>query len=372
MKPILFPDYKNSILNLSNSLLYYYGCQPLYPTLPLLDEQLKQHEYRNVALILIDALGDALLAKHPDVSRHLAEDKIGTITSVFPPTTVAATTSVLTGLPPLVTGWIGWMQYVREEDRNVVFFTNKDYYDDTTEFAYRVAEKIVPIEQIYSRIEKQNPDVATKEIFPAFREPEHDSFAKEVDTLLATLKEPGRHFAYVYWDKLDYTMHEFGPDADETKMALQLVDSGYKNLKDNLPDDTLVILIADHGQVGVLPIEIRDYEDLWDTFAKMPSLESRATAFFIKPERKVEFERLFLEYFRDKYVLYRTEDALAMDLFGYGTKHPKTEEFLGDYLALAIDSYYFKLNQSTFTMKGQHAGLLAEETLIPLIIHSKK
>lgn len=371
MKPILFPDYKNSVLNVANSILKYYGCPVMHPSLITIDERLNR-KFRNVILILVDALGDAILDKHPQESSHLKHDKVSTITSVFPPTTVAATTSVLTGLPPITTGWLGWMQYVKEEDKNVVFFTNKDYYNESTEFSYQVANKYVPIKQIYEIIEEHNPDVLTKEIFPAFRDPEHDSFLKEMQSVVKTCKEPGKHFVYAYWDKLDYTMHEVGPDAQETKDVLKLIDGGYLYLKENLPDNSIVFVIADHGQVAVSPIEIREYKDLWDTFSVAPSIESRATAFFIKPDRKTEFESLFLEYFRDKYVLYKSEDVLKMNLFGFGKKHPKIDEFIGDYLGIAIDNYYFKLNSGPFTMKGQHAGLLAEETVVPLIIFEKK
>jgi len=371
MKPILFPDYENSILNVSNSILKYYGCPVLHPSLKIVDDRLNR-KFRNVILVLVDALGDSILEKHPEEGSALRRDQETTITSVFPPTTVAATTSVLTGLPPITTGWLGWMQYILEEDKNVVFYTNKDYYNDSTEFSYQVADKYVPIKQIYEIIEEHNSDVSTKEIFPAFREPEHDSFLKEMQAVVNTCIEPGKHFIYAYWDKLDYIMHEFGPDAQETKDVLELIDNGYVFLKENLPKDSIVFVIADHSQVSVSPIKIREYKDLWDTFAKSPSIESRATAFFIKPDRKTEFESLFREYFRDKYVLYKTEDILKLNLFGFGNKHPKTDEFLGDYMGIAIDNYYFKLNEDPFTMKGQHAGLLAEETIVPLIIFEKK
>jgi len=358
-------------MNVTISILKQYGIQSIYPSIAVLDKELEKN-YKNIVYILIDALGDSILKRHSDVAQSLIKDQISTITSVFPPTTVAATTSVLTGLQPIETGWLGWCQYVKEENKNVIFFTNKDYYDDKTVFNYNVSEKNVPVQKIYELIEQANLDVSTREIFPAFRDANHDSFLKQCKTIIETCQEKGKHFIYTYWDKLDTYMHEFGPGSVEAHKMLDSINKGYEYLKDKIDEDTMIILIADHGQIDVLPIEFRKYTDLWNTFVHEPSVESRATAFFIKENKKDEFERLFNNYFREYFVLYKTEEVIKMNLFGVGKEHPKFREFLGDYFAIATDNYYFKMDKSNFRMKGQHSGLLSEEMIVPLIMFSKK
>ncbi len=367
MKKIVFPDYEHSILNVSNSILHHYGVKTDYLGLRLLDDALKK-DYRNVVLILADAMGDKILRKHADVAKTLIADQKDTITSVYPSTTVASTTAVLTGLPPIVTGWLGWAQYVKEEDRTVIFFQNKDYYDETHTFSYNIAERFVPVERIYEKIERANDDVKTKEIFPAFREKQHHSFMAECKTVLKTIKKPGRHFIYVYWDKLDTLLHEEGTKSDNVHAMVKSIDEGYAHLKNHVGDDTLFIVIADHGQIDVETIELRNHKELWDMFRHEPSVESRATAFFIKENKKDAFERLFNKKFGKHFQLHSRCDILKMQLFGTGKKHPKTDEFLGDYMALATDKYIFKTQAGEFTKKGQHAGLLADEVLVPLII----
>jgi predicted AlkP superfamily pyrophosphatase or phosphodiesterase len=371
MKPIVFPSYQQSILNLSNSLLAHYGAKTHHPTLPIVDEFLKKG-YRNVLLVLIDGLGQANLDRLSDPHSLLHEHRIGTLNSVFPPTTVAATTSIMSGRSPIETGWLGWCQYVKELDKSVVFFTNKDYYDDEVAFDHNVADRYVPYDSLYRQIEAASPDVKTVEIFPAFRTPQHDTFQKQVDTALAMTKEPGRHFAYVYWDQLDSLMHEFGPGSIEVKHQLDQIEEGVAKLYEHLDSDTIVLFTADHGQVDVCPIDLTKYTALWDTLAHEPSIESRATSFFVKPGLEPHFESLFRLFFRDYFVLYTHEDVLQMELFGPGSPHPKISEFLGQYLAIAVDSYYFKTNRGRFEMKGQHAGLCADEMLVPLIILRKE
>ncbi|HRX92385.1 MAG TPA: alkaline phosphatase family protein, partial [Candidatus Izemoplasmatales bacterium] len=287
-------------------------------------------------------------------------------------TTVAATTTVLTGKPPIQTAWIGWMQYVREVERNIVFFKNNDYYDEKKFMDYPISDTYVPVTYIYEILKKQNPDLNVREIFPAFREPEHDTFLKQAQSLVEEFEKPGRHFTYVYWDKLDWYMHEYGPSSQRASDTLALVDEGYAYLKQNIPPDSIVIVIADHGQVDVKPIKLYEYDKLWNTLSQLPSIESRAATFWVKDGKKKEFENEFLTNFRDKYILYKTEEVLAMNLFGYGEMHPRFRNFLGDYMAIAIDDAYFVFHPTDFYMKGQHAGLTAEEMQVPLIIYGKQ
>jgi len=371
MYPIVFPSYDNSILNVTSSILKYYHVPTKTTSIKELDITLSKG-YRNVIYILIDGLGMEQLRRHHLVSEALRNDVVKEITSVFPPTTVAATTAVLTGLAPIETGWLGWTQYIKEMDRSIIFFYNQDYYHPEDKVEDNIGETVCPVTRIYDLIKAENPDVKTREVFPFFREKNHTSFDKEVSTIIETIKEDGKHFIYAYWHILDSLMHEFGPGSVEVEQELKKIQKGYERLTSNIKDDSIIILIADHGQVDVCPIELRKYPKIWECFIHEPSIESRATAFFIKEEKKEEFKSLFYRYFKDYFILLTKEDVLSMNLFGYGNKNPRTDEFLGDFMGIAINHFYFKVDTSSFIMKGQHAGLLEEEMVVPLIVHSKK
>ncbi len=372
MYKLVYPDYDHSIMNITNSILEYYGAEHKHATLPILDKELAK-KYRNVVLFLVDAMGSEILLRHKKNAKLLLKYQKDVLTSVYPSTTVAATTSVLTGLSPVETGWIGWFQYIKEEDKSIIFYFNEDFYDNSYKFDYNVSEKYVPVVDVYTKIKNARSDVHTEEIFPEFREPKHNKFIKICETIAEKTKLPGENYIYAYWEKLDSYMHKEGPGAEKILNHVKEINDGFKYLQENIADDTLLILTADHGQVDIEEIPIDDYPDLVETFVHAPSIETRATAFFIKEDKKAEFEEAFLKHFRDKFILMKSEDVLKSHLLGFGKPHERVKEFLGDYMALAIDKYVFRMAKGDMApFKGQHAGLRKEEMLVPLIIYAKK
>ena len=61
------PDYNNCLVNLANSVLKKFGAETTANTLNTADEYLNGN-YRNVVLLLLDAMGTSV------VEKHLAED----------------------------------------------------------------------------------------------------------------------------------------------------------------------------------------------------------------------------------------------------------------------------------------------------------
>jgi predicted AlkP superfamily pyrophosphatase or phosphodiesterase len=358
-------------MNITTTILKYYGVETNNASLPLLEKELEKG-YRNIVYILVDAMGTEILKKHPEQAKFLLENNTDTLTTVFPSTTVAATISALTGKPPINTGWIGWLQYIKEEDKSIIFFYNKDFYDATVEFDYSVSEKFVPVKKIYEQIEEINKEIKTSEIFPEFRTPEHKTFRDVTNTIIEQCKEEGKHFIYAYWDKLDTYLHVNGTESQKVRNHIEEINGDIEYLKESLGDDTLVIITADHGQIDIEEIELWKYNKIIETFTHNPSIEARATAFFIKNGMEEQFVNEFNENFRDFFVLYKSDELLKTKIFGDDLMHPKAKEFLGDYFAIAIDKYTFKLSNSKMAFKAQHAGLTKDEMLIPLIMVNQK
>ncbi len=56
---IIYPHYEDSIMNVSNSILKYYGVKNKYASIELLDDELKKG-FNHIIYILMDGLGSSL------------------------------------------------------------------------------------------------------------------------------------------------------------------------------------------------------------------------------------------------------------------------------------------------------------------------
>jgi len=133
-------------------------------------------------------------------------------------------------------------------------------------------------------------------------------------------------------------------------------------------NNTLVIVVADHGHINCEYITLSEYKDIFNTLKQDISIEGRACAFFIKEGEHKNFEALFKKHFSKDFILYSKEEVINKNIFGIGKNHSRFEEALGDYLAIAISNKYFRYNENSIKYKSMHAGITEDEVLVPLII----
>ena len=366
------PDYNQSILNVSNTFLHHYGVETEYKGIKELEDKLQSNTYNHIIYILLDGMGANIVNKHLTKEDALRKYMVKPITSVFPPTTVAATNSVLSGLPPISTGYLGWVQYFEEEQSDVAVFLNRDFYDASITFDHIVREKYLSYDNILVRSKAVNKDLHTSIIFPEYIEQgTAKSFDHGIEQVLMKTHNTDESFTYLYWVQPDLIEHQKGIYSDEVRDMLQSLNKSFESLIENITDDTLVVCIADHGLTDVEEINLFKYENIVKMLERKPSIEPRAINFFVKDEYKDAFPIEFNKEFKDIYNLFTKEDLLKAELFGKGVQHPCVDMFLGDYLAIAVDKYMLGINDKKI-YKAHHAGLTEDEMMVPLIIYSKK
>ncbi|MBP5185476.1 MAG: phosphodiesterase, partial [Clostridiales bacterium] len=76
------PDYDNCLVNLASSMLVHFGAETTAPTLPLADSYLAK-DYKNVVVLLLDAMGVSILEKHLSDKVFFRSHLAGAYSSVF-------------------------------------------------------------------------------------------------------------------------------------------------------------------------------------------------------------------------------------------------------------------------------------------------
>ncbi len=364
---ILFPDYGNSLISVTNSVLKYFDVEPTHDTLEVLDKELEKGKYQNVVMILYDGMGYNLLRRNLDrntfLNRHLKQS----ISAPFPPTTTASTTSVLSGLTPKEHCWLGWNLYFKELEETVTLFLNVKKDTDEKVSSESIANKYYPYTNI---IEKINKIYKAYAVMP-FGDKSYQTLEEMNDKIKEYCKEDGKKFIYAYYDSLDATMHQFGTDSKRTRMEFQKINDSTKALCSDLKN-TLVVVIADHGHLNCEAITLSEYPDIFSLLKHDISIEGRTCAFFVKEGEKEHFEELFQHYFGEYFKLWTKEKIMESNIFGIGKEHARFEETLGDYVALAISNKYFRYNENSDSYISMHAGLTEDEMLVPLILYKAK
>ena len=380
IKDLDFPylDYSHSNVSLANSILKAFGAPTHHNTLPEADALLAEG-YTNVIIMLLDAMGANILRDDLPEDSFFRTHLQTVFSSVYPPTTVASTTSVNCGLVPSEHAWLGWDCYYPAIDRCVTVFLNRDTVTGEPIEDYNVAGRFTPYPKLTDQVTKagQGKGYIVSPFDGSFIASREDRCQK----LLELCATPEKKYIYFYDEEPDSTMHPTGIHSEKSITALRTLEARIRQLCCDLETQkarleaegkpvgkTLLLITADHGHIDSAGVCLKDYPDVLECLRMTPTIEPRTLNFFVKPERLNDFPVIFNAHFGDKFLLVTRQEALDSDLFGPGQRHKDLPAMLGDYLALAVsDLSIYSTRKETELFIGVHAGLTKEEVEIPLI-----
>ena len=374
---MIYPDYDRSILSTTSSILAYYGVKSIYPTLPELDAALNTMP-KHVALIITDGAGVRPLEGALPADSYMRSHTAATVTSIFPSTTTAATTSYYCGQSAYEHGWLGWHLYFKEYAADATTFMRNTFYTGKPIDGPQPAPTLMPFETVFEKIKAARPDVITRSQYGFDTYSDHGaevkyrvhSFADICDNLARISRTPDPSFTVSYWGEPDTSMHDKGVGSEAAVKQFRLIDRELAALSKRVRD-MLIIVTADHGLINSRPIYLNDYPDIMDCLVMPPMIETRAAAFYVKPYRRAYFEQIFRKHFGEYFLLLSREDIYRTGIFGRGARHAKFDDFIGDYVACAVSNrnLEFKIPTSDgSSLTGMHAGLTEDEMLVPVII----
>ena len=359
-------NYNETLTNLACSIRKYFDLDYKHETIEYIDKILEERKPKNVVTILFDGMGSNIIDKILSPDSFFIKHRIKPITTVFPATTVAATTTIQTGLNPVETGMLGWSMYFKEIDKTINVFpeTEKgDIEEKHLKEAEEFKKKYMKTKTIVQDINETKKYKAYK-LFP-FGEKSYSDIDEMFERIEKLCSEDGKKYIYTYDEEPDYSMHRQGTYCDEVKDIIKDRNEKVEQLCQKL-HDTVIFIIADHGHIIVENMFLKDYPDVVECLERNTSLEPRAVNFFIKKEKKEIFVELFKKYFGEDFDLWTKEEVINKKLFGDGEENTIFRSALGDYLAISKNNKTL-LYEGNKEFLSQHAGYTDDEILIPLI-----
>lgn len=360
------PDYQNCSMNLIASVARHLGVSLPQAGLPYLDKILAHKPYQNIIVMLFDGLGMDLLEKALPEDSFLRRHTRHTLSSVFPSTTTNATSSIECGAAPREHGWLGWTLYFPQLQKPVDLFTNQSEGKPAAD--YRVADRFIPRNMIFPRITEAG--CALGSCISRFGDTQISKLNGLFSMALNQAQDDHRRYIYTYWDEPDHLMHEKGCHHAKVHTKVQDINDRVEEFFHQLPENSLLMLTADHGLIDGKHLYLSDHPALFHMLIHPPTIESRAASLHVKSEYKDAFPAAFRSAFGEHFLLLEKEEFIH-NYLGDGEIHPSVFHSVGDYMALSVDEYCLDVKEDPHPLKGVHGGLTKKEMLVPLMIAEK-
>lgn len=359
----------------------------------------------NIVLMVLDGFGfDAWLKRTSDggfFQKVTEKGMVIPITTVFPSTTAAALTTISTGLTPQEHGLPEWFVYMEELDMVIATLpfspmgvSRRDALLPTTNPSI-----LLSADTIHARLKKAGvhslsllPTGAasgayTRVSLKGSEIVRYRSLAQYALSLRKKLhvSQP-RTYVYAYWDTIDTAAHIYGPNTEETDAEISAFSQVLKTeflgkLEKKTARNTLLIVTADHGQIGVTPKEtvyLNKYPKVVSAFATserrrriLPSWGPRDLALYIGDSKLETTKSELRESLGDRSVVLETREAIQMGLFGTKRVSKRFARRAGNLLVLQRGNnlvWYQHPNGEKFNLMGMHGGLTRDEMLIPMAV----
>ncbi|RMG97691.1 MAG: hypothetical protein D6706_08205 [Chloroflexi bacterium] len=369
------------------------GLPPLQESLwrPLLGKPI-----RRVVLVIVDALGANLVsgAGHWFDWWRSRTAVSGTITSVFPSTTVAALSSYWTGTAPAQHGLIGLNLFFPDYavTAQILRFTpvfgkfpdaliqaglQPETFLHAPGFGEQLAVAGVAsysfkgIEIVNSALSKMHGRGVTSQHGVV-------TMADMAVQLRQLLEQENNQplCAVAYWPAIDTLSHIYGwnhpaVEAEFRSVMNILREELIDGLTPQAREGTVLLISADHGQALCPPeqhIYLSDHPELQRHLFMRPAGEPRTAYLYVKNGR----QQAVLDYINQKlgYAMQAipSVEALQTGLFGPFPHAPLADERVGDVVVITKEGYALLTDQErekAHKMRGRHGSMTRDEMLVP-------
>lgn len=336
---------------------------------------------RRVVVLMVDGLGARQLARasgHAPFLRTLTSP-VDTAECGFPSTTATSLASLGTGRYAGEHGIIGWQTALG----GTSLFNHLAWRNGPDPGAYQ------PLPTLFQEAGRRDISMTT------VSRPEFDGsgFTRaalrggayrgcvetqdRIDHTRAALQEAGRRgraLVYCYWSEVDKAGHVHGPNSLDWGVALEELDDFAARLVQTSPQDTVVVVTADHGMIDAPHTQRRDVAiepELGEGITVLAG-EPRAPQAWCVPGAAADVAAAWRELLgQDAVVLERDE---AIDAGWFGPVEARNTRRVGDVIAAMLGDGATLLDSrllrpEVLALRGHHGSITPDETQIPLLVH---
>ena len=334
-----------------------------------------------VCVLLVDGLGDDLLADHaaaaPFLSSLRSGEGGGRITAGFPATTAASLTSLGTGLPPGAHGVVGYELYLAE----LGGVLNCLHWDPRVD--PHVFQPAPTVFELAGRAGLEAVQVGpgrfagsglTEAALRGGAYVAAETSGQRVAAAADALRGDGPRLVYVYYGDLDTTGHVSGATSPAWRYQLQAVDLLAEQLASALPAGARLVVTADHGMLDVpldARVDLAERPELDDGVAHVAG-EPRAAYVHAVPGAEDDVLATWREALGDRFWVRSRAEAVDAGWFGPVVREAALAR-VGDVIAAArtatavVDSR--RMSPHLLRLVGLHGSLTPAELGVPLLVH---
>jgi predicted AlkP superfamily pyrophosphatase or phosphodiesterase len=326
-------------------------------------------------VLLVDGMGQRLLERHRDLAPYLSSllDDSPPGTAGVPSTTATSLTSLGTALPPGTHGLVGFTSRVPATGKllNALFWDKSidpvQWQPHDTAFS-RLSAAGVRVDVVNKReFDRSGLTVA------AHRGAGYIGADKVGERIAAAVGGSAHRpsLTYLYDSDLDWTGHRYGVDSPQWRQQLTTVDAQAQQLREALPDEVRVVVVADHGMVdstAVDRIDVDRFPELREGLALLGG-EARFRHLYAEPGAVDDLAGTWADLLGDRATVLTRAAAVARGWFGAVTEDVLPR--LGDVLVAGHDNFgVFSSRDFGYetSLIGLHGSLTADEMLIPLLV----
>lgn len=334
---------------------------------------------RAAIVVLVDGLGFwnlTLRRGHAAYLRNLLDDSAGSrpISTCFPATTVAAMGTFGTGTCPGLTGMTGYSQLNPRNGKicQLIAFRDamspQELQTQPTMFS-TLAGTGMRVTSI--GLPKFAGSALTEAAFHGADYHGMRSMDDRVRAAAEASREPG--ITYLYFNECDKAGHNYGWESEQWIAAFEKVDGCLGLLRREVPRDTLIVVVADHGMVQTDPqqrIDIAATPQLSQGVALVGG-EPRAPMLYVNPDVDPrDVADRWRDYLGERAWVGTRRQAIDAGL--YGMVRPEVEPMIGDVIAAANDRVTivdsrFQTDRAT-RLPSVHGSATVMETDVPFLI----